>query len=52
LTVQIKTGNYGTAAPHFVAHVYCGQTAGWIKMPLGSEVGLNAGDIVLDDTYK
>ena len=26
----------GTAAqpPHFLAHVYCGQTAGWIKMPL------------------
>jgi len=23
----------GTAL-HFSAHVYCGQTAGWIKMPL------------------
>ena len=21
--------------PQFLAHVYCGQTAGWIKMPLG-----------------
>ena len=23
------------------AHVYCGQTAGWIKMALGTEVGLS-----------
>ena len=23
--------------PHFLVHVYCGQTAGWIKMPLGME---------------
>jgi len=30
------------------AHVYCGQTAGWIKTPLGMEVGLGAGHIVLD----
>ena len=39
--------NGGTAAPHFAAHVYCGQTAGWIKMPLGTEVGPNPGHIVL-----
>ena len=26
--------------PQFSAHVYCGQTAGWIKMALGTEVGL------------
>jgi len=26
----------------------CGQTAGWITMPLGEEVGLIPGDIVLD----
>jgi len=31
-----------------LAHVYCGQTARWIKMPLGREVGLGSGDIVLD----
>jgi len=30
------------------AHVYCGQTAGWIKMPLDMEVGLGPGDIVWD----
>jgi len=34
--------------PQFSAHVCCGQTAGWIKMPLGREVGFDPGDIVLD----
>jgi len=34
--------------PQFSAHVYCGQTAGWIKMPLGTEVDLGPGHIVLD----
>ena len=33
-------------APHFSAHVYCGQTAGWIKMSLGTEVNLGPGDVV------
>jgi len=28
--------------------VYCGQTLGWIKMPLGTEVCLRPGHIVLD----
>jgi len=28
--------------------VYCGQTVGWIKMPLGKEEGLGPGHIVLD----
>jgi len=32
----------------FLAHVYCGQTAGWIKMPHGTEVNLGPGDAVLD----
>jgi len=27
-------------SPQFSAHVYYGQTAGWIEMPLGMEVGL------------
>jgi len=35
-------------SPQFLAHVYCGQTAAWIKMPLGMEVGLSPGHIVLD----
>ena len=36
------------AAPPIFGHVYCGQTAGWIKMALGMEVGLGPGHIVLD----
>jgi len=28
--------------------VYCGQTVGWTKMKLGTEVGLGSGHIVLD----
>jgi len=31
--------------PHFEAHVYCGQTAGWIKMPLGMQIGLGPGTL-------
>jgi len=38
----------GDRAPQFSTHVYCGQTAGWIKMPLGMDVGLRPGRIVLD----
>jgi len=34
--------------PPILAHICCGPTAGWIKMPLGMEVGLGPGDIVLD----
>jgi len=36
------------ADPQFLAHVYCGQTAAWIKMVLGVVVGLSPGDFVLD----
>ena len=32
----------------FSAHVYCGQTAEWMKIPLGTEVDLDPGHIVLD----
>jgi len=35
-------------SPQFSAHVRCGQTAGWTKMPLGMEVGLGSGDFVLE----
>ena len=38
----------GGAPPQFSAHFYCGQTAGFIKMPLGMEVGLSQGDFGLD----
>jgi len=34
-------------SPKFSAHVCCGKTAEWIKMPLGTEVDLGSGDIVL-----
>ena len=34
--------------PQFLAHVCCGQTAGWIMMPLGTEVDLGPGHILLD----
>jgi len=37
----------GAESP-FSAHVYCDQTAAWIKMPLDMEVGLGPGYIVLD----
>jgi len=36
------------AQPQFSTHVCYGQTAGWIKIPLGMEVDLGAGHIVLD----
>jgi len=32
----------------FSAHVYCGQTAGWIKMALDVDVGLGSVHTVLD----
>jgi len=38
----------GGTAPHFLAHICCGQMAGWINMPLGREIGLSPSDIVLD----
>jgi len=39
----------GSGAPkNFSAHVYCGQTAGWMKLVLGMEVCLSPGDFLLD----
>ena len=34
--------------PQFLAHFYCGQTAAWIKIPLGTEVNVSLGNVVLD----
>jgi len=34
--------------PEFSAHICCGQMAGLIKTPLGTEVGLSPGDLMLD----
>jgi len=36
------------ACPKFLARVCYGQMAGWIKVPLGTEVGFGPGYIVLD----
>ena len=36
----------GGRDPKFSVHVYCGQTAAWIKMPFGMEVGLGLHDFV------
>jgi len=39
----------GTPIPtQFLAYVYFGQTPGWMKTPLGTEVDLGTGHIVLD----
>ena len=38
----------GHTSPPVFAHVYRGQTAGGINMPLGKPVGLGTGNIVLD----
>jgi len=47
ITVQIRQVTT-VQQPHFLAHVYCGQPAGRIKMPFGMEVGLGPGHTVLD----
>jgi len=36
----------GTAAAPILAHVYCGQMDGWIKIPLGTDVGLGTGHVL------
>ena len=41
-------GRAPTPIPQFSAHIYCGQTAGWMKMPLGTEVDIGTGHIVLE----
>jgi len=39
----------GTPIPtQFLAHVYRGETSGWMKTPLGTEEDLSPGHIVLD----
>ena len=59
MEVRLSPGNFafdrdlappkeGTAPTQFLAHAYWGQMAGWIKMPLGTEVNLSPGDGVLD----
>ena len=38
----------GQSPTQFLVNVYCGEKAAWIKMPLGTEVGLGLRDIVFD----
>jgi len=38
----------GTSPTQSLADVCCGQMGGWLKMPLGTEVNLGPGDVVLD----
>jgi len=38
----------GTQPSQFSVHVYCGQTAGWMNTPLGTEVDIGPDYIVLD----
>jgi len=38
----------GHSPTQFSVHVYCGQTAVCIRIPLGTEVGFSLGGIVLD----
>ena len=44
---QLRAAQRATVS-QFSAHDCCGQTAGWIKVLLRTEVGLGPGDIVLD----
>jgi len=41
----------GGGAPQFSAHICCGQMAGWIKMPLGTEVGLGPATLMGSQLY-
>jgi len=45
---QLPPQKKGHSPTQFLVHVYCGQTAGWIKILLGKEVNLYTGDVVLD----
>jgi len=40
--------NAHTRPIQFLAHVYCGQMAGWMNTPLRTEVDLGPGHILLD----
>jgi len=48
VTEPIHENGHSSPSPHFSAHVYCDQTAGWIRMPLGTEIDLGPSDVVLD----
>ena len=50
LLPQKGSADTSTDTTQFSAHVRCGETAGWIKMPLGMEVHLGPRDLVIDET--
>jgi len=45
---QLRSPKGAQPPPQILTHVCCDQAAGWIKMPLGTEVSLGPGEIVLD----
>ena len=45
--LPLKKGYTTTTTTQFSARVCCGQTVGWIEMPLDREVDVGPGDIVL-----
>jgi len=46
---QLPPEKNGTPTPtQLLAHVYCAETAGWMKTPLVTEADLGPGHIVLD----
>jgi len=49
MRTQLHSPKGWGAEPPISAYLYCGQTAVCIKMPLGMEVCLSAGDFVLDE---
>jgi len=42
---QATSCSMGIQLPQFSFHVYCGQAAGWMKTPLGTEVELGSGTL-------
>jgi len=49
MEIQLPHGKRHSSLPNFFGPcLYCGQKAGWIRISLGTEVGLSPGAIVLD----
>ena len=48
METQLPFPKKGAEPAQFSAHLYCGQTAAWMKTPLGTEVGLGLRNIVFD----
>jgi len=48
METQLPSPKMGAESPQFSAHLYCDQTAAWMNMPLGTEVGLGLRNIAFD----